>query len=91
MSIVTDADLTSEYISVKIILRRENQEVVYDLPKVENFMVESKYEEPDILSIYPRISKAPKIESFTVSMKPLMEDGKLYTITTTNYGVPVDE
>ena len=83
-------EVRAEFTSVKIIAQCGNEEIVYDLPSVENMLVDVKYEEPEIRSMYPRIVKAPKVLSFTVSMKPLMVEGRLYTITITTHAIKVE-
>ena len=75
--------LTSKFVNVTIIIQDEDEELLYELPKVKDVVVDVKYEEPEIRADLRRITKAPEVLSFSISMKPLKVDGVLYTITKT--------
>ena len=81
------SELTSEYASAKLIFKAGDEEIVYELPKVQDVMVDVQYEEPEIREYISPITKPPKVLLFSVSMKPNEVDGFLYRITKTNYGV----
>lgn len=61
-----------EYSSVKVIVTCGEVEVIYEIPQVKSFEMDTEYEEPEVY--FPnKILNPPEIKSLVFTMEPVMK------------------